>query len=78
VSITPVGPFCEGDPIVNLVGSPAGGVFSGVGVVGNTFNPAAGSQTITYTYNDPNGCSGVATFNIVIDPIPVTSPIYRE
>ena len=78
VTITPVGPFCEGDPIVNLVGNPAGGVFSGVGVVGNTFNPAAGSQTITYTYNDPNGCSGVATFDIIVDPIPVTSPIYRE
>jgi hypothetical protein len=78
VSINAVGPFCAGDPVVNLVGNPAGGVFSGVGVVGNTFNPSAGSQTITYTYNDPNGCSGVVNYNIIVNPVPVTSPIYRE
>ena len=78
VTINAVGPFCAGDPITNLVGNPAGGVFSGVGVVGNTFNPSAGSQTITYTYNDPNGCSGSATYNIVVNPIPVTSPIYKQ
>jgi hypothetical protein len=78
VSITPIGPFCSGDPIVNLVGNPSGGVFSGNGVVGNTFNPTFGNQTITYTYNDPNGCSGSATFNIIVNPTPNTSPIYKQ
>ena len=78
ITINAVGPFCSGDPIVNLVGNPSGGVFSGTGVVGNTFNPSVGSQTVTYTYNDPNGCSGVTNINIVVNPIPNTSPIYRE
>lgn len=78
VTINAVGPFCEDDPIVNLVGNPAGGAFSGVGVVGNTFDPSVGSQTVTYTYNDPNGCSGTTTFNIVVSPTPNTSPIYKE
>lgn len=78
VAINVVGPFCDGDPIVNLSGLPSGGVFSGTGVVGNTFNPSVGSQTVTYTYNDPNGCSGTATYNIVVDPLPITSPIYKQ
>jgi len=78
VTITPLGPLCVGDPIVNLVGTPSGGVFSGIGVVGNTFNPSVGSQTVTYTYNDPNGCSGVATLFIVVSPIPITSAIYKD
>jgi len=78
VSINTVGPFCAGDPVVNLVGNPSGGVFSGTGVFGNTFDPSFGSQTVTYTYNDPNGCSGSTNINIVVNPIPVTSPIYRE
>jgi hypothetical protein len=78
VTINAVGPFCAGDPVVNLVGNPAGGVFSGTGVFGNTFDPSFGSQTVTYTYNDPNGCSGSTTINIVVNPIPNTSPIYRE
>ena len=32
-SVTPVGPFCEGEACVVLDGSPLGGVWSGTGVV---------------------------------------------
>ncbi|MES2620697.1 MAG: T9SS type A sorting domain-containing protein, partial [Bacteroidota bacterium] len=45
-------------------GSPAGGAFSGTGVIGNSFDPSvagAGNQTITYTYTDNNGCSNIAS-----------------
>lgn len=46
---------------VTLSGNPAGGSFSGPGVTGNTFNPAAagvgGPYNIAYTYTDGNGCS---------------------
>lgn len=78
ITINSVGPFCSDDAIVNLVGNPSGGVFSGTGVFGNTFDPSFGSQTVTYTYNDPNGCSGTTNINIVVNPIPNTSPIYKE
>ena len=38
-------------------GFPAGGTYSGTGVSGGQFDPAAGSQVITYDYTDPYGCS---------------------
>lgn len=56
---------------VNLnQGSPAGGTYSGVGVSGNTFNPATagtGSKTITYSYTAANGCTGTATTQVLVD-----------
>lgn len=49
------------DAATTLSGSPAGGTFSGQGVSGNTFNPAAagigGPYSITYVYTDANNCS---------------------
>ncbi len=46
---------------VTLIGTPAGGTFSGPGVSGNTFNPSAagvgGPYNIAYTFTDGNGCS---------------------
>lgn len=48
-----------------LTGTPAGGTFSGPGISGNTFSPAAagvgGPYTINYTYADVNGCANIAT-----------------
>ena len=44
--------LCVGSQAINLVGSPAGGTWSGSGVSGSTFNPTTvGTFTITYTYN---------------------------
>ncbi|MCK9613696.1 MAG: MopE-related protein [Bacteroidales bacterium] len=53
------GPYCEADPAVTLTptGTP-GGIFSGPGVDGNTFNPllaGAGTHTITYTVSAQQG-----------------------
>jgi len=56
-----------------LIGTPAGGTFSGTGVVGGSFDPATagvGTTTITYTITDANGCTGVATTDIVVNPLP--------
>ena len=49
-------------------GSPAGGVFSGSGVTGNSFNPSVGYGTypISYTYTDANGCIGTDADNILV------------
>jgi hypothetical protein len=42
---------CHNSTGLSLVGSPAGGSWSGTGVSGSTFNPASvGSFTITYSY----------------------------
>ncbi len=54
---------------VTLVGSPAGGVFSGPGVGGNIFDPATagvGTHTITYTYDDGTGCIGTVTQQVTV------------
>lgn len=52
-------------------GSPAGGTYSGPGVSGTTFNPAAannGANTITYSYTDSQtGCSASNTDMIYVD-----------
>ena len=54
-------------------GNPTGGIYSGNGVVNNTFNPSTagvGTHLITYSYTDANGCSSSATKNIVVNPLP--------
>jgi PKD repeat protein len=52
--------YKQTDPPVPLNGTPQGGVFSGNGVIGNTFNPSTvgiGLNTIYYTYTDANSCT---------------------
>ncbi|MFN5635576.1 MAG: gliding motility-associated C-terminal domain-containing protein [Flavobacteriia bacterium] len=64
-------PVCIDASSVALLGTPAGGTFSGIGVIGTTFNPASGTQTVTYNYTDANGCSGSGTATIIVNPLPV-------
>jgi len=53
-------------------GSPAGGTYSGAGVIGNTFypnlipGPYPATTNITYTYTDANGCSGSSTQTMTV------------
>ena len=75
--ITPVGPFCAGDPCVTLAATPAGGVWSGTGVTGNQFCPGASNSLITYTYTQ-SGCSFSASTGAQINPTPVLSPIQHN
>ncbi len=53
-------------------GSPAGGTYSGPGVLpGNLFDPylaGVGIYTITYTYTAANGCSGSDSFIVTVTP----------
>jgi len=54
---------------VNLSATPAGGVFSGNGVIFNAFNPSVagpGLHTITYTYTNNSNCTSTATANIFV------------
>ena len=54
-------PVCIGSPSFPMTGgSPAGGIYSGPGMVNNTFYPSvsgAGNFTITYSYQDANSCA---------------------
>lgn len=63
--------MCVYNPSVTLTGGlPAGGVYSGTGVSGGSFDPATagnGTHTITYTYTDGNNCEGTATNTITVD-----------
>lgn len=70
-------------PAVALSGTPAGGIFSGPGVTGNSFSPAAagvgGPYVITYAYTDANGCTGVDTVHVVVTfPIGIDQPLSAQ
>ena len=65
--------YCESAPPVTLSGTPTGGVFSGNGVSGSTFDPAVagpGQHTISYVYTDSNGCSNSDSIVISVNPSP--------
>ena len=69
------GPFCRSNPPVILNGTPAGGLFFGVGItdtIGGVFDPSvanAGSNIIQYVFHHPDGCSNSAFTDIVV-PVP--------
>ena len=49
--------------------TPAGGTYTGNGVVSNTFNPSStliGTNNITYTFTDANNCSASQVKSIVV------------
>ncbi len=76
VSAGTYAPVCINNGNVVLTGSPSGGIFSGPGVSGNSFNPSTagvGTHTITYTYSNSNGCTNSATTSITVNPLPVVS-----
>ena len=68
VEIDPIGPFCQSDASVSLTVNYPGGTFSGPGVSGNTFDPAAagpGEHTISYTV-----CAVTATLTVLVTATP--------
>ncbi|MGA0109291.1 MAG: PKD domain-containing protein [Schleiferiaceae bacterium] len=66
-------PECVGSAPIPLVGSPAGGVWSGTGVVGTTFDPTGlgpGTYEVTYAYTNAAGCTGTSTASIQLAAAP--------
>jgi hypothetical protein len=60
-------PLCVNNSTVQLIGNPAGGVYSGTGVIGTSFNPAvagAGTFTVNYNYTAANTCSATASQSV--------------
>ncbi len=57
-------------PIELTQGDPAGGTYSGPGVVDNMFYPdqaGIGNHTLSYSYTNENGCTGVAEQTVIVD-----------
>ena len=70
-TIDAVGPFCVYDATATLTATPVGGVFSGLGITGNMFDPSAavGTNTISYTYTQSN-CPFTSFTTITVYPQP--------
>lgn len=81
ISIALVSQLCVSDQPVSLTASPAGGVFSGAGVTGTSFNPrtaGVGVKSVTYTVSN-QGCESTLSSNIIVDQcaerqIPLENP----
>jgi hypothetical protein len=61
--------YCIFQSPVNLILDPPGGSISGVGVTGTSFDPSlagAGSYTLNYVYEAPNGCTSSATQQVSV------------
>lgn len=74
VNINAVADMCEND-CVPLTATPIGGVWSGTGVIGNTFCPPGDGQfNITYTVTN-DGCTFTDIVTINVIPQPILGPI---
>jgi len=67
--------YCQNEADVTLTGIPAGGSFSGTGILAasDIFSPAAaniGNNAVTYTYSDPKSCVNSITKDIVVNSVP--------
>jgi PKD repeat protein len=68
--------YSESDPPVPLIGTPAGGIFSGNGLAGDQFDPSAagiGQHTIYYVYTDANNCTNMDSVVVYVSPTSATS-----
>lgn len=77
VTVGTIGPFCESDAASGLPsGNPVGGTYSGTAVSGMQFDPSVasiGSNTLTYTFTDGNGCTSSATSTVQVNSDPVVT-----
>jgi hypothetical protein len=82
-TIAALGPFCESDPCVTLVGTPAGGTWSGLGVSGNQFCPdnvangTNATSTVTYTVGSA-GCTFSTSVVVPVYGTPTLQPIQHN
>ncbi len=73
----PENDYCiDANPII-LVGSPAGGSFSGTGVTNDSiFNPSVaniGQYELVYSYTDTNSCSNSDSTLVSVTPVPTVT-----
>lgn len=77
VTFTQVADICDNASAVTLVGTPAGGTFTGsTGISGTSFNPSgltSGAITLTYSYTDGNNCTGQANSTFTLNAAPTAT-----
>ncbi|HQB48204.1 MAG TPA: cohesin domain-containing protein, partial [Bacteroidales bacterium] len=75
VTLEPFDEYCEGDePFTLTGGSPEGGVYYVDGQEADTFDPSlAGTYNILYVYINEYGCTGSATEQIIVNPLPIVT-----
>lgn len=70
VTLTPFGPMiCVNDDTIALNGIPAGGTYSGTGVIGSVFDPALsgpGNYIVSYKVTDANNCKNSANLQVTV------------
>lgn len=70
--------LCEDADAVTLQSTPAGGVFSGPGVMGNSFTPnlaGLGLHTVEVIVTGAGGCADTSSFDVTVNPLPTASII---
>jgi subtilisin-like proprotein convertase family protein len=73
--------ICLSDEQVQLTATPAGGVWTGVGVSGNTFMPAltaVGTYPLTYRYTNASGCVSSTTLVAKVEDCPERIRLLRD
>ncbi len=76
VSLAPLPSICENqDSLILIFGNPSGGNYSGMGVANGQFDPSVtgvGTFQISYSYQDTNFCSNLASGNITVKQVPIS------
>ena len=69
----------QATPFTLTIGNPAGGVYRGLGIKGDTMYPiiaGVGTHLVEYTYTNPKGCAAAITTTITITPFAAgTTPL---
>lgn len=75
-TIIPMDTLCVNNDPINLTSINGGGVWTGVGVIGNSFDPSlsgVGIHTIRYTIITNEGCIDWDETEIVVEPAPIVT-----
>lgn len=73
--------ICISDTLVPLVGTPAGGSWSGIGVSGTYFIPpatAVGTYLLTYSFTNTAGCTSTDTTTVKVSDCPERIRLLRD
>ncbi|MCG8574124.1 MAG: PKD domain-containing protein [Flavobacteriales bacterium] len=74
-TITSFGPLCINNGIVDMTAATPGGVWSGTGVSGSSFDPfIAGPGTHTITYAIDGVCGDTRTLDVTVNDFPTVNP----
>jgi hypothetical protein len=68
--------LCSNSSIVALNATPVGGVYAGAGITGTNYAPSVagvGTNTISYSYTNTNGCTSTSVISSTVNAAPVVT-----